>query len=312
MSNAASIGDEPLVSVAITLFNRERFIAESIESVLDQTWQNLEVIIVDDCSTDSSYSIAQRYVSDPRVRLIQNESNLGDYPNRNRAARLAQGEFLKFHDSDDVMYRDCIRSMAMPLIAEKNAALALTASRSWEGGPVPMLLTPALAFEREFLGLGMFNGGPANALFRTRSFLEHGGFEDIGAASDHLFWMRYLAVNSVLLVNADLFYYRRHAGQQIVSDKAAASYARLYGMVWRFLCEGKAPLEGELLDRAKTNWLWIIAKATTSDLKAGRFDLARIRLAASGLTSADWARYFRRPSRTLTAGTPTLERRASS
>ncbi len=300
-----------MVSVVITLFNREEFIAESIESVLAQTWKNLEIIVVDDCSTDSSYAIAQRYSSDPRVRLIRNESNMGDYPNRNHAAKFANGEFLKFHDSDDVMYPECIETMVRPLIAEPRAALALTTSRSWEGGPVPMLLTPKLAFEREFFGVGLFNGGPSNALFRTRPFLEYGGFEDIGAGSDHLFWMCYFAVNSVLLVKADLFFYRRHGGQEISSTRAAASYARLYGLVWRFLEKGRAPLEGAELERAKSNWLWIIAKANLHDLKAGRFDLIRTRLAASGLSAADWVRYFRRPSRSLGAGTPQLERRVS-
>jgi glycosyltransferase involved in cell wall biosynthesis len=306
----ADPGAEPLVSVVITLFNREQLIAESIESVLNQTWQNLEILIVDDCSTDGSYAVAERYLRDPRVRLIRNETNLGDYPNRNHAASLATGEFFKFHDSDDIMYPECIRSMVSPLIAETQAALALTTSRSWEGGPVPMLLTPTVAFEREFLGIGLFNGGPANALFRRREFIDFGGFEDIGPASDHLFWMRYFAVNSVLLVNADLFFWRRHAGQEISSKRAATSYAHLHGLVWRFLAEGRAPLKGEMLDRAKSNWLWIIAKTNLNDLKAGRLDLIRTRLAAANIDPADWVKYFRRPSRSLGAGTPQAERRA--
>ncbi|MEO8578451.1 MAG: glycosyltransferase family 2 protein [Gemmatimonadales bacterium] len=306
------IAGAPMVSVVITVFNREDFIAESIESVLGQTWKNLEVVVVDDCSTDQSYTIAERYLSDPRVRVFRNDTNLGQFPNRNRAAALAVGEFLKFHDSDDVMYPHCIEFMAPPLIAEPRAALALTSSRSWEGGRVPMLLSPELAFEREFLGIGLLNGGPANALFRKSPFIEQGGFDDIGAGSDHLFWMRYLAVHSVLLVNADLFFYRRHQGQEMVSDEAAASYARLYGLVWRFLAEGRAPLHRVTLDRAKSNWLWIIAKATIQDVKAGRIGLARLRLASAGLGFGDWIKYFRRPSRSIAAGTPQTEMRGSS
>jgi hypothetical protein len=219
---------------------------------------------------------------------------------------------LKFHDSDDVMYPDCIRTMAEPLLSEERANVALTTSRSWEGGPVPMLLTPELAFEREFLGIGLFSGGPANALFKTRDFLDFGGFTDIGPASDHLFWMHYFAVNSVLLVNADLFFWRRHEGQEIAGSRAGASYARLHGLVWRFLAEGRAPLKGAKLDQAKSNWLWIIAKTNFNDLKAGRLDLIRTRLAAADISPADWARYFRRPSRSLDAGTPQAERRAPS
>ncbi|MEO8577309.1 MAG: glycosyltransferase family 2 protein [Gemmatimonadales bacterium] len=312
MTSNIDTGGQPMVSVIITVFNRQEFIAEAIESVLGQTWRNLEILIVDDCSTDRSYAIAERYLSDPRVRLFRNDTNLGQFPNRNRAAGLAAGEFLKFHDSDDVMYPHCIGFMATQLVAEPTAALALTASRSWEGGPVPMLLSPELAFEREFLGIGLFNGGPANALFRKSPFIEHGGFDDIGAASDHLFWLRYLAVHSVLLVNADLFFYRRHQGQELVGGRAAASYARLYGLVWRFLAEGHAPLSGAALDKAKSNWMWIIAKTTIQDMKAGRFDLARVRLSSSALGFGDWLKYLRRPSRSLAAGTPQTEFRGSS
>ncbi|RZK18039.1 MAG: glycosyltransferase family 2 protein, partial [Flavobacterium sp.] len=72
----------PLVSVLMTTYNREKFITESIESVLFSSYTNFELIIVDDASTDQTAIIAQRYAAkDNRVRLIVNESNIGDYPN---------------------------------------------------------------------------------------------------------------------------------------------------------------------------------------------------------------------------------------
>ena len=102
----------PLVSVLLTAYNREDYLAASIESVLAQTWSNLELIIVDDQSTDSSLQIARDYARrDARIRVHANDRNRGDYPNRNHAASFAQGEFLKFHDSDDVMYPHCLEVM---------------------------------------------------------------------------------------------------------------------------------------------------------------------------------------------------------
>ncbi len=308
----------PKVSVVMTLFNRETLLAESIESVLGQTWKDFELIIVDDCSTDRSLEIAERYLSDGRVSLFRNPENLGDYGNRNRGASLARGEFLKFHDSDDVMYPHCLEFMIRPLAAEPRAAFALTASRSWEGGRVPMLLTPELAFEREFHGTGMFNGGPANALFRSAMFNSSGGFEDIGPASDHLFWLCFSATHSVLLVNADLFYYRRHESQELASDRAVEEHARrtkdagrtywtrarLQGYVWRFLVDGRSPLRGQSLDRAKSNWLWILTKETWRDIKRGRFDLASMRLSTARIGVAEYLAHFRTPKRDLNAGTP--------
>src|SRR5205814_9393285 len=94
----------PLISVLTTAYNREKYIAEAIESVLASTFKDFEMIIVDDCSKDHTVEIARRYSSDPRVQVHVNEKNLGDYPNRNCASSFACGIYLKYLDSDDVIY----------------------------------------------------------------------------------------------------------------------------------------------------------------------------------------------------------------
>ena len=133
----------PLVSVLLTSYNREAFIAESIESVLAQTLTDFELVVSDDQSSDSTVAIAKDYAGrDRRIRVEVNEKNLGDYGNRRQVASLARGRFLKYHDSDDVMYRHCLQAMAEPLSQEPRAAFALSASAHWPGGPCPMLLTP--------------------------------------------------------------------------------------------------------------------------------------------------------------------------
>src|ERR1700683_2785622 len=96
----------PLVSVLITVYNRERYLAAAVDSVLAQTMQDFEVIIVDDLSTDRSVEIAQTYAARvPRIRFLRNERNLGDYPNRMQAAEQARGRYLKYVDSDDLIYQ---------------------------------------------------------------------------------------------------------------------------------------------------------------------------------------------------------------
>ena len=201
----------PLVSVLLTTYNRENYVAESIESVLAQTWKEFELVIVDDASTDRTVEIVQRYCVDPRVRFVRNEKNLGDYPNRNHAATLAHGEFIKYHDSDDVMYPHCLELMVRPLIDEPRADFAVTSASSWLGGPVPMLQTPELAYCRQFFGgFRLFSGGPATALFRKTFFESLGRFPMAFGASDYLFWIKAFAVGNALLVPADLFWYRVH------------------------------------------------------------------------------------------------------
>src|SRR4051812_36005653 len=96
---------EPFVSVLMTAYNREAYIEQAIKSVLASTYSNFELIIVDDCSTDRTLDIAQAAANnDARIRIYKNEKNLGDYANKNKAASYARGKYIKYVDSDDMIY----------------------------------------------------------------------------------------------------------------------------------------------------------------------------------------------------------------
>ena len=91
-----------LVSVIMPTYNAERWVAASIDSVLAQTYPDLELIITDDCSTDNTRAILKEYEQkDPRVRVIYAEKNLGAGHTRNKCIEAAQGRYLAFCDSDD-------------------------------------------------------------------------------------------------------------------------------------------------------------------------------------------------------------------
>ena len=97
--------NNPIASILTTVYNREKYIAACIDSVLASSYQDWELIIVDDVSTDASVAIAQSYEQkDPRIKVYVNEKNLGDYPNRNKAASYAKGKYLKYLDADDIIY----------------------------------------------------------------------------------------------------------------------------------------------------------------------------------------------------------------
>jgi glycosyltransferase involved in cell wall biosynthesis len=295
----------PIVSVLVTAYNRETYIAASIESVLAQTFGDFEVIITDNQSTDGTLEIARQYERlDPRVRVVLNERNLGQFGNRNRAASLAVGEFLKFHDSDDLLYPHCLAIMTPLLVAEPRAGFGLSNSRYWPGGPAPMLLTPRESFRREFLGHGLFMCGPAGAMFRADAFRALGGFEDHGAPSDTIFWMRACARFPALLFPADLFFYREHPGQEFQSVGVARQYAILSEYAWRALASPDCPLDPDELDRARKNVAFGTAKTVWRALQAGDLSLARHRISRSGISPLEWVRYLRRPRRSAFAGTP--------
>ncbi len=94
---------EKQVSVIMPVYNKEKYIEATIKSVQEQTYENWEIVIIDDCSSDASSKIIKRYVdNDERIRYYKNEKNLGAAGSRNRAIELAKGRYIAFLDSDDL------------------------------------------------------------------------------------------------------------------------------------------------------------------------------------------------------------------
>ncbi|MEH3067206.1 MAG: glycosyltransferase [Aeromicrobium erythreum] len=91
-----------LVSIVMPAFNAERYIADAIRSALSQTYTALELIIVDDKSSDRTVQVAREFSSDPRLRVIEQPTNLGPAQARNRALREARGRYIALLDADDV------------------------------------------------------------------------------------------------------------------------------------------------------------------------------------------------------------------
>lgn len=98
---------QPLVSVCIPAYNNEAFIVETMESVLRQTYENIELIVVDDRSADNTLEMV-RSVADPRVRVYCNEKNLGMSGNWNRCLSLCRGEYIKLLCADDLLHETLI------------------------------------------------------------------------------------------------------------------------------------------------------------------------------------------------------------
>ncbi len=91
---------KPLISICVPSYNHQKFVKEAVESVLNQTYSNFELIIIDDCSVDNSINIIKSY-DDPRIKFYQNEDNMGGYRTLNKAARLAKGDLVAILHTDD-------------------------------------------------------------------------------------------------------------------------------------------------------------------------------------------------------------------
>ena len=94
------MADKPLVSICIPTYNRAGMIGKAIESALGQTYRNIEVIVVDNASTDNTGVVVAGY-SDQRFRYVKNDRNLGLFGNFNRCIELAKGKYLHILHSDD-------------------------------------------------------------------------------------------------------------------------------------------------------------------------------------------------------------------
>lgn len=110
---------KPLVSILIPAYNAEQWLAETLQSALAQTWQNKEIIMVNDGSTDSSYSVARQFES-CGVKVISQE-NRGASAARNRAFQEAQGDFIQHLDADDLLAPDKIERQVRLLSNEENS-----------------------------------------------------------------------------------------------------------------------------------------------------------------------------------------------
>ena len=99
--------NNPLVSICIPSYNAESFIKETLQSILDQTYTNIEIVIIDDCSKDKTVEIIQTF-TDERIKLHLNEKNLGVEGNWNKTLEFATGKYLKIMGADDILYPDCI------------------------------------------------------------------------------------------------------------------------------------------------------------------------------------------------------------
>ncbi len=118
----------PQVSVLIPVYNREAYIGECIQSALDQTFTDLEIIVVDNASNDRTFEICQEYASrDSRVRIFQNESNIGPVRNWLRCLKEARGGYSKILFSDDLIAPEYV-ARTLPLLQDSTVAFVYTAA----------------------------------------------------------------------------------------------------------------------------------------------------------------------------------------
>ena len=215
-----------MVSVIMTAFNRELFINEAIESVLDSTFHDFELVIVDDCSTDNTVEIIRKYVStDSRIKFFVNEKNLGDYPNRNRAVSLAIGEYIMFVDSDDKILPNGIEKCIDIMLRNPNAQYGIHSSSLVRN----KVLSSKEALQVHFFETPFLIVGPGGTIQRRKFINSLGGYpEKYGPANDMYYHLKAASKTNIVLLNFDFVFYRRHDGQEINNKEKYLIFRYLY------------------------------------------------------------------------------------
>ncbi len=173
---AMNVDTRPLVGVVTPVYNCEKYLAQCVESVLAQTYQNWEYVIVDNCSTDRSLEIAQNYaLKDRRIRIHNNSQFLGMLQNHNHALRqlCADSKYCKVVHADDWLFPECLEKMVQ--VAEGHPSVGLVGAYgleetfvTWHGLPYPSTVVPGREICRRSLldGLYVF-GTPTCLLIRS-------------------------------------------------------------------------------------------------------------------------------------------------
>lgn len=198
----------------MTAYNREKYIGQAIESVLTQSYQNFELIVVDDCSSDGTLGIVDQYKqTDKRIYLYKNDQNLGDYPNRNRAASLASGEFIMFVDSDDTIEKDAIKYVMNSFERFPNSEH----SSIYFGNDFiePQLIDSSIAIRDHFFRNNTLSGGPGARFYKKAFYDKMNGYpEKYGPANDMYLNIYSTMLAPILMLPYNYLNYRRHETQE--------------------------------------------------------------------------------------------------
>lgn len=205
------------VSVVVPTYNAARYIRETLDSVLDQSYPEWELIVIDDGSTDDSPRIAREYLRDGRVRVVS-QPNAGVAESRNRGLSLSQGEYVAFPDADDVWLPGNLEAKLAYLRAHPECALALSDVVEIDAASRPTgqihLAGSGWVLEQQLLWKGdPMPALPSNAVIRRSALDDVGGFDPkLSTAADQDLKFRIAARYPVGRVPGAFVRYRVHDG----------------------------------------------------------------------------------------------------
>ncbi|AIT82911.1 glycosyltransferase family 2 protein [Novosphingobium pentaromativorans] len=212
------------VSVVIALYNYERHIAETLDSVAAQTTRDVAIIVVNDCSTDNSLDVAAEWMRHNQhtgmgMLLLSNNENVGASIARNNGITVAQSEFCFLLDADNLLYPRCLEKHLAAIESRPNVDAAYSLIEVFEG-------------DRELFGAGVFakeglihgNFIDLMAMYRRSTLLALNGFEKIRYGwEDYDLWLRMLEGDSIVLHIPEITARYRHHYSSVTRTEQKSS-----------------------------------------------------------------------------------------
>lgn len=221
---ADNLSDQDLVSVVMPCFNSQAFVDQAVRSALGQDYANVELIVVDDGSTDGSRANLARLATEYCGRMtVLHQHNQGPYPARNTALQHARGTLVAFLDADDYWAEDCLSKLHRALQRSKADLAYCGWQNIGDGAPGTEPYVPP-QYEAQDAAALFLKGcpWPIHAVLMRRSLLDriHGFSVRMFSSMDYDLWLRILAVTRKMVrVPEVLAYYRWHGQTQISSVK---------------------------------------------------------------------------------------------
>lgn len=223
--------NNPTISVVMAVYNGEKYLAEAITSILTQTFQDFEFIIVDDASTDTSPSIIQRLAQqENRIRVIRNEENVGLGSSLQKGIQIARGKYIARMDADDISLPDRLQKQLDFLDLHSSFLIVGCDHKKIgvDGSVISNFFYPKDPDQIRWnmlLGSGLIVSNGA-ALLRRQLIDEIGSYSDLRAAQDFEFWTRLFEHVPLPIANMDeiLYHYREHGSTTTRSQNSVQEH----------------------------------------------------------------------------------------
>lgn len=219
-----------LISIIIPVFNKERNLQQCVDSILAQSYIKFRLLLIDDCSTDSSGSICEKYAEkDKRIEYYKNERNSGPGYTRNRGITLASGKYLMFVDADDYLEKNTLEELVKVTEAHPEAGAVLYGYQMFDKNgkidgfiPVKQHINDKEQMQR-FLckwGTNPIFGSPCNKLFNLKLVTSNGTSFPLDQtwAEDFVFNLRYFSKYNDVVVLSDTYYNYRRGIQSLTTN----------------------------------------------------------------------------------------------